>query len=329
VFGKENKMSDDLEQIENKTGTKEEQLEFPDDTQVEAVSDDSFEIVDASEDNETPAVEKNKQETHVQANKGIEELRLSLENERKARIEAEVRASEAYQNADQAYNEVADSHYHLIKGAMDSLQRDQEILKSNMREAFQIGDYDRAVEINEALSSNSMKLMQLENGFQQMQLQQQEAQHQQQQRQQETKKPQELTVDTLIDRVTPLSKQWLIKNKEHLGNQRSIRMMARAHEDAIDMGIIPESEDYFRHVENRLGINKIAGSHGDDGDALSAASAPTQRRSAPPAAPVSRGGGSNKNVVRLTSAQAEAAKISGLSPKEYYELWQKEQKKLN
>ena len=46
----------------------------------------------------------------------------------------------------------------------------------------------------------------------------------------------------------------------------------------------------------------------------------TQRRSAPPAAPVSRSGngtGSSPNVVRLTSAEREIASMMGMTDKEY------------
>jgi hypothetical protein len=102
------------------------------------------------------------------------------------------------------------------------------------------------------------------------------------------------------------------------------------------MGIRPESDEYFRFVENRLGIGREdtrqqQEAYYDNDSPLSEASAPVRRQS-PPAAPVSRTGsapGTRPNVVRLTPAQAEAAKISGLSEVEYYKLMIQERNRAN
>ena len=105
--------------------------------------------------------------------------------------------------------------------------------------------------------------------------------------------------------------------------------MARAHEDAVDHGIIPETDEYFHFVENRMGINKND-RNGDE--VMSSASNSTQRRSSPPSAPVSRtpaGSSHRPGVVQLTSAEVEAARISGISPQEYYRNKMKEQNRSN
>ena len=195
-----------------------------------------------------------------------------------------------------------------------------------------IGDFDRAAEIQEAMSMNSAKLLQLEHGLNEMKNRVPV--------QPVTPPPvaaHEMTVDDLIARVnTPLSKNWLMNNKQHLPDGRAIRIMSRAHEDAIDMGIIPESPEYFAMVESRLGINRQqapAQAPAYQDSALSTASAPTQRRTSPAAAPVSRSpansSGTRQNTIRLTPEEVEAAKISGLSPKEYWELKQKERNRTH
>ena len=98
--------------------------------------------------------------------------------------------------------------------------------------------------------------------------------------------------------------------------------MARAHEDAVDHGMIPESDQYFRFVENRLGIGSNRDSYDGD-DAMSGASKATKNRQSPPSAPVSRqpvDSQTRPGTIRLTQEQVEAAKISGISPQEYYKL---------
>jgi len=188
-----------------------------------------------------------------------------------------------------------------------------------------IGDYDKAAELQEQMAANITNLRQLERGFEEMK--------QQPRIQPQAPPPGELTVDALIDRVTPRSAEWLKKNRDALPDARSIRVMARAHEDAVDYGIAPESDAYFQFVENRLGINSNRRSIPEVDDVMSSAASSKQRRSAPPSAPVSRQPIDSPNhrpgVITLTAAEVEAAKISGITPQEYYRNKMREQNRLN
>lgn len=260
--------------------------------------------------------------------KALEKLKKKLKKEKERAEEAERQAREAMAKAHTASSEVEDTHLHLVNNAISTVKRDNEILKMNYRDAMANGDYDRVAEIQEAISMNAAKLLQLENGFNEMKNRPAAPPPPQQ--------PRDITVDDLIPRVTPKSAEWLKDNRKHLKDPRSLRIMARAHDDAMDMGIDTETKEYFRFIENRLGINKekaptIERDDDDDGyedSALSAAAAPTQRRQAPPAAPVSRSGSFNGNGrpdrITLTAEQAEYAKISGLTPHEYWVQLQRE-----
>ena len=95
---------------------------------------------------------------------GIETLRRQLEAEKRLRLEAEHRANEAAQQAHSARGEVEDSNLHLINNAIGTLRRENDILKGNYRAALASGDYESAAEIQEGMSSNIAKLLQLENG---------------------------------------------------------------------------------------------------------------------------------------------------------------------
>jgi hypothetical protein len=263
----------------------------------------------------------------VEPDAAIEELNRRLGAERQAREEAERFAREATNRANQAANEVEDTHLHLVKNAIDTVRRDQEILKANLKECWTIGDYDKAAEIQEAMSGNSAKLLQLEHGFQEMQ----NRPRSEPVRPAPPSQQQGPDVDDLIQRVTPLSAQWLQNNRESLKNPRSFRIMARAHEDAVDHGIVPESDDYFRFVESRLGINREAEAPVEP--AMSTAAAPVQRRQSPPAAPVSRqpsnSSGNKPHVVKLTPEQREAARISGITEEEYARQMLKERNRVH
>lgn len=277
-----------------------------------------IEIVDDPVEVETAAPEKD-------VDKALKKLNKRLEEERKARMDAEAMARQAAEQARMAQNEASDSNMHLVSGAIESVRRDQEILKGNLRDAMAIGDYDKAAELQEQMAANITNLRQLERGFEEMK--------QQPRMQPQAAPPGELTVDTLIDRVTPRSAEWLRKNRDALPDARSIRVMARAHEDAIDYGIAPESDAYFQFVENRLGINSTRRSIPEVDEVMSSAASTKQRRSAPPSAPVSRQPIDSPNhrpgVITLTAAEVEAAKISGITPQEYYRNKMRENNRLN
>jgi len=284
---------------------KDDQLEIQLDPIEAKTEPDDIQVVKAEDVPEKP---KKKQKEDISAEDGIQELRAKLEQERQGRIEAEKRAQEATNREFRAKNEVEDTNLHLVTNAIESVRRQNEALKANYREAMSIGDYDRVADIQEAMSTNSAKLLQLENGKTAME----------QKPKQAPPKPQYKDhVDALAAQVTPASAAWLRENRDHLGNQKTIDKMFRAHADALDDGIIPDTRDYFDYIEGRLGINKS-----DDGyyDATEPAAKPIQRRQSPASAPVSRSGsapGTRPNVVRLGAAEREMASMMGMTDQEY------------
>jgi hypothetical protein len=294
------------------------EFEFPieDASKVEAPSNEPVvEIVDEPVVEASVAVVEEKPEPQESdSDKALKKLNKALEKERKARIEAENLARQAAERAMAAQNETTDSNLHLVSGAIDSIKRDQEILKANLRDAMAIGDYDKAADLQEQMVANVSNLRQLERGYEEL--------RQQPRIQPVAPPPQEMTVDTLIDQVTPKSADWLRRNRDSLPDARSIRVMARAHEDAVEYGIVPETDAYFQFVENRLGINSKRSSIPEVDNVMSDASSSRQRRSSPPSAPVSRqpiDSSYRPGVIRLTAEEVEHARISGVTPQEYHE----------
>ena len=85
----------------------------------------------------------------------------------------------------------------------------------------------------------------------------------------------------------------------------------------VARGIAPDSDEYFAVVESALGIAKPAPKEAATEDGvLSAAAAKPERDTAPPAAPVSRGGPSSRSV-RLSAEEIEMAEMSGVTAEEY------------
>lgn len=285
---------------------KDDQIEVEIDDPVAVEKEPEIKVITDTEDDG----EKDNSPPIISAEDGIKELRRRLEAEHQARLEAEHYAKYAREQASKAYEEVGETQFHLVSNALDTVRRDGDILKSQLRDAMNIGDHDRAAEIQEAMSTNAIRLNQLEAGKRDMETRPRQPAF----NPPPPPPPQPVYQDPLeqiAGAVSPRSASWIRANKDSLGNERALREMFRAHESAVDHGYAPDSDAYFQFVENRMGISESR---------QQPASAPVQRKASPPAAPVSRSGngtGSRPNVVRLSSEQQEMAKNLGMTNAEY------------
>jgi hypothetical protein len=263
----------------------------------------------AKDDTIDVRVDENAKKRTIEPEEGINDLKMKLEQERNGRIEAEKQARQATEAAVHAKNEVQDTNLHLVKNAIDTVKRNNDILKYNYSEAMAVGDYTKAAEIQEGMSMNTSKLMELERGRSHME----SAPKYEVPQQQRPSDP----VEALASQLSPRSADWVRRNPQCVTDPRMYQKMVAAHNLAMADGYQADSDDYFGFVEDTLRISKRV-DVGED-DPMSASAKVTQRRS-PPAAPVSRSGtgtGSRPNVVRLTKAEAETAKDLGMTEQDY------------
>ena len=115
-------------------------------------------------ENDASISNKDDTDNEVSPDEGIRELKARLEHEQTARADAEKRAREMQQQAHKAQNDVQDSNLQLIHSAMDSVTRNGHMLKQYYAQALQAGAFDKAAELQEQMSINSAKFLQLENG---------------------------------------------------------------------------------------------------------------------------------------------------------------------
>lgn len=243
---------------------------------------------------------------------GIQELKKRLEYEKQARIDAERRAQQANSQINKAYQEVKDTNYQLVTNAIETVKSRAEMLKNAYRESMSVSDFDKAADIQQAMIENDRQLSDLKRGEKALKEQMEESEAQ---RAKPVAAPAGDPVEQMAQSVSPISARWLRDNRDVLSNQRMIRKMFRAHEDAVDEGIETDTPEYFEFIETRIGIRK----HVEEApEPLSEAAAPVARKSvSPPAAPVSRGNGTRPGTVRLSKEQAETAKMIGMSEKDY------------
>lgn len=241
---------------------------------------------------------------------GLQKLKSDLAAEAAARRRAEAEAREARQAAQTARGEVAATELNLVATAISNVTQQMEIQEQQYAAALAGQDYALASKINREMTVNAGKLAQLDQAKSAMERQ--------------AKAPPPVIsrpdpVEEFASRCTPASAAWVRAHPEYVTDARKNQRMIGAHNIALADGYEPDSKEYFEAIEATLRITHPTPST-DVRIADDPPPAP-KRQSAPPAAPVSRSGGSGSNgkgrTVTLTRAQAEAAEASGLTLEEY------------
>ena len=237
----------------------------------------------------------------------ITDLKRQLAEEKAGRIRAEQQAHQANRETHRARGEVDETNLQLVVNAIETVSRDQELMKQAHTYALQNGDFARATEIQSEMSANSAKLLQLENGKQAME---------NAPRQPEPQMPPTDPVEDFASRLSPRSADWVRKHPEFVRDQRLNAKMIAAHNLAVADGIPTDTDEYFDAIEETLKVTPKPAQN--DTDDQYAAKAVRRRDAAPAAAPANRGGQSaSSNVVRLTAAEREMAEMMGMKPEDY------------
>lgn len=291
------------------------------DDPIKSNANNSLEVVEKVEEKE-PDVDDLRKE--------LEDYKKRLEHQAQARFEAERQAQQAMQRSVQATNDKYDSEYHLVASALETTKNQASMLKAQQAEAMSVGDYQRAAELNEALNRNVLDHDRLASGLERMKTQprpQYNPQQAQLNNQMEVANPLDELIH-VVAKTSPRSAAWLETNRNKITDPKTLNKIRRAHEDAVDDGLMVDTDDYFRYVENRVGF--FRGSEPLGEDPFSSAASSTTRRSAPPAAPVSRSGSpgqSRPGRITLTPEQKEAAEFSKMTYEEYFERMVEEKKR--
>ena len=266
-------------------------------------------VIEHAEPNEKP-----KKEFEIPVELGIQELKLSLAEEKQARLNAENVSRQSVEHLKVARGEVDTTNMRLIDTAIETLKSNESVLKQNLREAMANQDVDAIVDIQGDIARLAVRKMKLEDG---------KADYEQKIKAPKIEVPIVLSpVEALASQLSPRSAAWVRSHPEYAQQPRLYQKMLAAHNLAVADGLPEDSDEYFESVEGTLKIKKPEANIQEKQDeALSVAAAPTQRRSSPSAAPVSReppnNSGNRPNVVRLSAAEREMATMMNMSDQEY------------
>ena len=212
---------------------------------------------------EDPVVESERPKKQIdEREKALKELKAQYEQqkriaeaEREARKQAEHYAREQAQQVYNAQNQVQDGNLKIILNAIDATEQAAASAERDYATAMAAGDYAMAAKAQRIMAQAESHLLQLNNGKQRLEeTLQQPTEGSVQEPEIPSFEPriQHDPVEMYASKLAPKSAQWL---REHPDAVNKIGKLTRAHADAVDDGIVPESADYFRYIESRLGYS--------------------------------------------------------------------------
>lgn len=241
--------------------------------------------------------------------KQYEHQKRVAEAEREARRQAEYYAHQQAQQVGYARTEVQDSNLKIILNAIDATEQAASNAEFEYSQAMAVGNYAAAAKAQRAIAQAESHLLQLQNGRQRLEETLQDptegAVYAPPVPSFEPQIPQD-PVEMYAEKLAPRSADWL---RAHPDAVEKLGKLTRAHQDAIEDGIVPESDDYFNFIESRLGYDSAPRAESRRSDPQPA---PVNRRtlaSAPvsSAASVSSRSSGNGNSMILSSDEVEMA----------------------
>jgi len=277
------------------------------------------------EDEKTPEVEVDPKadpvvpegEKEISAEDGVEALKQQLKRSNEALEHERNQNRELSAKSSRAENEVQDANLEMIKSAIQTVNQDSKLLKAQYADALRDGRFEDAANIQEGISLNASKFLQLENGRVSLE-------------EQKKNPPKPATpalptdpVERLAAQLSPKSAAWVRAHPDYAIDQKKYTRMIGAHNNAIAEGLVADTTDYFNYIEEELKINRkpVTRDVEQDDDPVSTAGDAKGGRNAPPAAPTTGAGSSQLNgkgnSMRLTQEERDIAKMNGLTDEEY------------
>ena len=243
-------------------------------------------------ENRAPRVEKRE----IPADEGIEALRARLQASDNARRQAEDRAQAAEQARAQAAGGAQEANVSFLTSALDSVRQGMSILETNLAEAYAVQDFATVAKVQTEISRAATRESQIEAGLEQLKAMPRE------QPRRFTAPSEADQVEQVASQLTPNAAAWVRAHPDYVTNpQKNARLMS-AHYDAMAEGLAGDSPDYIRYVEQQLGEAAPARRE-PQVERRDPVAQP--RRTAPPAAPVSRAGGGQSPATRVTLTREE------------------------
>lgn len=299
---------DEIEEIQA------EKVEIPADQPVEVHLEDEPKAEKREKRESRAAVDENannvqdeREQQLIEIKRQYEEQKRRAEAERNARQQAEQYAYEQAQKAQYAQYDAEGNRLQTYINAIEATEQAASNAERAYADAMASGDYAAAGRAQRAMASAEAHLLRLQNEKSQAEqyVESLRTEGRVQAPPRQTFEPQQSQdpVEAMAARLTPKSAAWLRSHPEAVGK---VEKLTAAHAAATQLeGLEVESPEYFRYVEERLGIGQQAQAPKPAKKAM--ASAPVQSSSSMVSSRSSNGNGS---TMVLSPAEVEQAVLN-------------------
>lgn len=246
----------------------------------------------------------------IDAEEGIEALRARLQASDAARRQAEERAQAAEQARAQAAGNTQEANVSFLTSALDSVRQGMAILEGQLAEAYAVQDFAAVAKLQIEISRAAQREGQIDAGLEQLKAMPKE-QPRQYARPSETEQ-----VERVAAQLTPNAAAWVRQHPDYITDPAKNAKLMSAHYAAMGEGLVGDSPDYIRFVEQHVGLGA---SPRRETPVERRDPVAENRRAAPPAAPVSRAGGSGASPTRVTLTREQREMARELFPDEMLE----------
>lgn len=271
---------------------------------------------------ESPEIKKLREQA-AQSGAKAEEYRLEnekLKGEKKQAVDAQFAQAEV----------TLDSHERENATSIEAANAAIAELKKQKKEALDSGDNEAVVALDDKIMDKKQDIRGLE--FQKTQIADAKVKLKDI-KEKQLKAPQQEERSAGDAQLTPAAKAWVDKNPRFNTDAEYQAEAIGAHEVAVRKGIKVDSPAYFKFIEDRL-AKAFPDDQADDGDDGAEDNENQGDAEPPKKKPIknpqsfgaSGGSGQNaggtprKKIGQLTAAEVEAAEISGMTAKEYWEF---------
>lgn len=271
--------------------------------------DDEDEIVTKVADVEKADDQPTPEETVEQLKAQIAEKDSEVLRERARAEAAEKESKEAYSKTKTAETDAVTTRESAYKLAIEKTQGDLDSAKRELKEALAGGDTDAVVMAQESLADAKYNLNRINDEKKSFE---------------KWKENQSKIVQKEESAYSPKAQEWIDAHPQFNTNKRYQAIALAAHEETKDLGYRMDSKAYFDHIEKALeemGFGETSTRQAEPRKQASASSvaAPASHETAET---VKRG-----RTRTLTAAQLEAAEICGMTPGEYAQQLDKEERR--
>ena len=248
--------------------------------------------------------------------KRLSQMKKVWHDERRAKEAAQREKDEALRFAQQAYEEnkrlkqrVGQGEKAYVEVAKNAANNDLITAKEKLRQAYESGDAERITEAQEALTDAKLRIKDMEQFRPSLQNQEEGVDN----KQQAPVPPASAAVQ-----VDKKAEAWRDRNTWFGTNKGMTAFALGLHEELVDAGVDPRSDDYYRRVDDTM-RKRFPESFNDVEEEKPTQTRqdekPARTKPATVVAPVTRA--TAPRQVRLTPTQVAIAKKLGLSNEQY------------